>query len=75
MVQEVIQTGLSSTGIEVSGNDFQDDQKVKAYVVNIVILSKILKEWNMLILTRRVSEFYVDKSYSCKCFIEKLGRL
>ena len=32
----------------------------------IVILSKILKEWNMQILTRCVSEFYVNRwSYSC----------
>ena len=30
VVQEIMQTGLSSTGIEVDGNDFQDDQKVKA---------------------------------------------
>ena len=29
VIQEVIQTGLSSTGIDMDGNNFQDDQKVE----------------------------------------------
>ena len=29
MIQEVIQTGLSSTGIDMDGSNFQDGQKVE----------------------------------------------
>ena len=29
VIQEVIQTGLSSTGVDMDGNNFQDDQKVE----------------------------------------------
>ena len=40
--------------------------------MNIVILSKILKEWNMLILTKCVSELYVN-GWSCS-YIKILSR-